>query len=234
MKARSLLTTALAAGTLSAISFAAAPTAAMADNIVLNQWYTGHFTATPSPLFGSSDAGADIHGPVLQSPAFANATPAPGSTAGVGATWTITLSHSGTLTVTDVEDPGDRFELFDNGIAMSPAASPFGPAPQNPGQAAVGNATSVPGCISCETGVDDINFALGDSNYSSGTFHLNPGVNAITGQFIGSVSFGDFDFVAESSIPEPSTWVMMLLGFAGLGFAGYRKAKSGRAALPAV
>jgi hypothetical protein len=24
------------------------------------------------------------------------------------------------------------------------------------------------------------------------------------------------------AIPEPSTWVMMLLGFAGLGFAGYR------------
>ena len=26
------------------------------------------------------------------------------------------------------------------------------------------------------------------------------------------------------TIPEPSTWAMMLLGFAGLGFAGYRKA----------
>jgi hypothetical protein len=28
--------------------------------------------------------------------------------------------------------------------------------------------------------------------------------------------------------PEPSTWAMMLLGFAGLGFAGYRKAKQSR------
>ena len=28
------------------------------------------------------------------------------------------------------------------------------------------------------------------------------------------------------TVPEPSTWAMMLLGFAGLGFAGYRKAKS--------
>jgi hypothetical protein len=28
-----------------------------------------------------------------------------------------------------------------------------------------------------------------------------------------------------SLIPEPSTWAMMLIGFAGLGFAGYRKAK---------
>ena len=26
----------------------------------------------------------------------------------------------------------------------------------------------------------------------------------------------------NSSVPEPSTWAMMLLGFAGLGFAGYR------------
>jgi PEP-CTERM motif-containing protein len=34
--------------------------------------------------------------------------------------------------------------------------------------------------------------------------------------------------------PEPSTWAMMLLGFAGLGFAGYRKAHSARTALPAA
>jgi hypothetical protein len=31
-------------------------------------------------------------------------------------------------------------------------------------------------------------------------------------------------------VPEPSTWVMMLLGFAGLGYAGYRGAREPRAA----
>jgi hypothetical protein len=36
------------------------------------------------------------------------------------------------------------------------------------------------------------------------------------------------------STPEPSTWAMMLLGFAGLGFAGYRKARGARAALSAA
>jgi hypothetical protein len=30
----------------------------------------------------------------------------------------------------------------------------------------------------------------------------------------------------EFSAPEPSTWALMLLGFAGLGFAGYRRAKA--------
>jgi hypothetical protein len=39
-----------------------------------------------------------------------------------------------------------------------------------------------------------------------------------------------FDFPASqsSAIPEPSTWAMMLVGFAGLAFAGYR-ARSGTA-----
>ena len=32
------------------------------------------------------------------------------------------------------------------------------------------------------------------------------------------------------STPEASTWAMLLLGFAGLGFAGYRKAQGGRIA----
>ncbi len=33
-----------------------------------------------------------------------------------------------------------------------------------------------------------------------------------------------------SGVPEPSTWAMLMLGFAGLGFAGYRKAHSARTA----
>jgi hypothetical protein len=32
----------------------------------------------------------------------------------------------------------------------------------------------------------------------------------------------------KSAVPEPSTWAMMLLGFAGLGYAGFRKARSVR------
>ena len=33
----------------------------------------------------------------------------------------------------------------------------------------------------------------------------------------------------NSTVPEPSTWAMMLIGFAGLGFAGYRRTRKGHA-----
>ena len=32
-----------------------------------------------------------------------------------------------------------------------------------------------------------------------------------------------------ATVPESSTWAMMLLGFAGLGFAGYRKSRKAAA-----
>ena len=32
------------------------------------------------------------------------------------------------------------------------------------------------------------------------------------------------------AVPEPSTWALMLLGFAGLGYAGYRRTREPRAA----
>lgn len=43
----------------------------------------------------------------------------------------------------------------------------------------------------------------------------------------------DRAFTLSSSVPEPSTWALMVIGFAGVGFAGYRRAKQGQTALPA-
>ena len=45
-----------------------------------------------------------------------------------------------------------------------------------------------------------------------------------------------FSFVGSVSVPvvpKPSTWALMLLGFAGLGFAGYRRARTAQATLAA-
>ena len=38
--------------------------------------------------------------------------------------------------------------------------------------------------------------------------------------------FNNQHLFTTGTVPEPSTWAMMLIGFAGLGFAGFRRAKS--------
>ena len=41
---------------------------------------------------------------------------------------------------------------------------------------------------------------------------------------LGAGGFG-LDVVETSTVPEPSTWAMMLIGFAGLGYAGYQRSR---------
>ena len=54
-----------------------------------------------------------------------------------------------------------------------------------------------------------------------------------TGLLAGGLTFdgiSSLTFTATTGVPEPSTWALMVLGFAGLGFAGYRRANKSRAA----
>jgi hypothetical protein len=46
-----------------------------------------------------------------------------------------------------------------------------------------------------------------------------------------SISVSLTNFAATSAIPEPSTWVMMALGFVGLGYAATRRGKANSAVL---
>jgi PEP-CTERM motif len=49
----------------------------------------------------------------------------------------------------------------------------------------------------------------------------------VNAPYIPAGGYGDFDItVTVVAAPEPSTWAMMLLGFAGLGFAGYRQRRT--------
>ena len=48
------------------------------------------------------------------------------------------------------------------------------------------------------------------------------GTGPIFDEIIGSSSL---DLYVERGVPEPSTWAMMLIGFAGLGFAGWRSTR---------
>ena len=55
------------------------------------------------------------------------------------------------------------------------------------------------------------------------------------GTFFGLSVFGEITSGGGGgpTVPEPSTWAMMLLGFAGMGFVAYRK-RAAKAALSAV
>lgn len=50
---------------------------------------------------------------------------------------------------------------------------------------------------------------------------VGPGVTSF--EVSSSVDFAIGDHFVSSGVPEPSTWAMMLVGFAGLSFAAYRR-----------
>ncbi len=62
-------------------------------------------------------------------------------------------------------------------------------------------------------------------------YYVNSHPSDASHHIVGNEIFSEvLGLAAPTAVPEPSTWAMMLLGFAGLGFAGYRGAKK-RAAI---
>jgi hypothetical protein len=115
----------------------------------------------------------------------------------------------------------------------------------------VATSITVPGSVDTQAlGVNDLGEIVGDYTLANGDMFgfldkggvfttIDPaGSTAVTangindlGQIVGfytaAVATDQSTIGFETTIPEPSTWAMMLVGFAGLGFLGYRKVRQG-------
>jgi hypothetical protein len=80
--------------------------------------------------------------------------------------------------------------------------------------------------LGSKTGIDVLSPAngyqgTGGSAYANFTF--GPGQSVKYVDFTSTSAAFEFDNIAVKGVPEASTWAMMILGFLGLGFLGYRK-----------
>jgi hypothetical protein len=78
------------------------------------------------------------------------------------------------------------------------------------------------GVDSVESGTNDFFLLWTPASSTPGAFVYATAKNS-DDAFL-SENFTHFSVTAAAT-PEPSTWAMMLLGFAGLGFAGYRRTR---------
>jgi hypothetical protein len=67
--------------------------------------------------------------------------------------------------------------------------------------------------------------SAGPNDYVSGYFVLNAGDQPLASGLLDATTLTVSSVVP--SVPEPSTWIMMLLGFAGLGFAFRQSRRNG-------
>jgi hypothetical protein len=85
------------------------------------------------------------------------------------------------------------------------------------------NATSDP----LATNPGGFNLSFGFSN-SEVIFQFEA-QNGVTLSNVGVGSWTTTESAVTSAVPEPSTWAMMILGFAGIGFMAYRRKNNGLA-----
>jgi hypothetical protein len=77
---------------------------------------------------------------------------------------------------------------------------------------------------------------IGRVRITSGTSSLNSGTKNNPAGGINLVVLDDFLFSepVASAVPEPSTWAMLILGFAGVGFMAYRRSRKDQGLAPSL
>jgi hypothetical protein len=140
-----------------------------------------------------------------------------------------TIVYSLTGDTTDIGGPFD-FSFTSAGFFVPPAVNEF---------LLVSNVTAcfVAGGPCTETPVvfndgpspPEIDFSLENAAETGLTVGFAPADFGAVGTYQSVDHDGTITMTVTAAAPEPSTWAMLLIGFSGLGFAGYRKASAVRA-----
>ena len=78
-----------------------------------------------------------------------------------------------------------------------------------------------------QSGTDDFDLLWDPASSSPASFFrdFEYAISSNPARIFETTNFTQFSVTATSAVPEPSTWAMMALGFAGLGILGYRKTR---------
>ena len=79
----------------------------------------------------------------------------------------------------------------------------------------IGSIPINPGVNNTPGGLWALTFGNGGNGGDPNTLYFADGINGEANGLFGSIS----------AVPEPSTWAMMILGFAGVGFMAYRRSR---------
>ena len=152
-----------------------------------------------------------------------------------------TLSQASTITGVTFggwTDAGQTITSVDFGIVATANTYTFN------GIASVTNGSAIPGAGYGAYTVRSDSFSTGSINLAAGTYYLvlgnavasdglyafwdqNSGPSTATQSGAGSRPSESFQILdMTTAVPEPSTWAMIILGFAGVGVMGYRRRKN--------
>jgi hypothetical protein len=156
----------------------------------------------------------------------------------VGTTPTVSADPLGdTLPYMSVEGGGTEQVVF--GSARSSISIYWGSIDGNQGGNNNLNTFSITADGYTLTGADLVAMAMGATG--TGDQFSPAGNQLITITGLGSFTTATFsstanafEFSLGSAVPEPATWVMMMLGFAGLGYAAFRRNSKGQTAIGAI